>query len=51
MTKSSIITDHKIMIARVFDASSRLLFKAWTESERPMHWWGREAEKLGEMFR
>jgi uncharacterized protein YndB with AHSA1/START domain len=49
MTKSTITTDHKIMINWVFDASCHLLFKAWTESERPMHWWGPKAENPGEM--
>jgi uncharacterized protein YndB with AHSA1/START domain len=47
MTKSTITTDYKIMINWVFDVSCHLLFKAWTESERPMHWWGPKAENPG----
>jgi hypothetical protein len=50
MIKSSITTDRKIMIKWVFDASRHLSFKAWTESERPMHWRRPEAEKPGEMI-
>jgi uncharacterized protein YndB with AHSA1/START domain len=51
MTKSSIKTDHKIMITQIFDAPHLLLFKAWTKSEHPMPWRGPEAEKPGEMIR
>ena len=49
MPKSSTITiDHKIMINWILDASYYLLFKAWTDYERTMHWWKPKAEDLGE---
>lgn len=32
--------DRVLVIERVFDAPSRLVFKAWTERERLMRWWG-----------
>lgn len=31
---------HEIVITRVFDASQKLMFKAWTEPERMKRWWG-----------
>ena len=31
---------NEIVITRVFDASQKLLFKAWTEPERMKRWWG-----------
>jgi NADPH2:quinone reductase len=33
-------TDQALVITRVFDASPSLVFKAWTEPERIMQWWG-----------
>lgn len=33
-------TDQVIEIIRVFDAPRRLVFKAWTEPQRMMQWWG-----------
>ena len=49
MPKSSTITiDHKIMINWILDASCHLLFKALTDYEGSMHWWGTKAEDLGE---
>jgi uncharacterized protein YndB with AHSA1/START domain len=32
--------EQEIVIARVFDAPRNLVFKAWTEPERLMRWWG-----------
>ena len=32
--------DRVLVITRVFDASRSLVFQAWTESERLVHWWG-----------
>src|SRR2546422_5926224 len=30
----------ELVITRVFDAPPRLVFKAWTEAERLVRWWG-----------
>jgi uncharacterized protein YndB with AHSA1/START domain len=32
--------DRDFVIIRTFDAPRDLVFKAWTEPERLMHWWG-----------
>ena len=32
--------ERELVITRVFDAPPRLVFKAWTEPERLMRWWG-----------
>ncbi len=32
--------EQKIVITRVFDTTRDLVFKAWTEPERVMRWWG-----------
>ena len=32
--------DREIVIARVFDASRELVFKAWTDPEHVAQWWG-----------
>jgi len=32
--------EQKIIITRVFDAARERVFKAWTEPERVMRWWG-----------
>ncbi len=32
--------EQEIVITRVFDAPRELVFKAWTEPERLMRWWG-----------
>ncbi len=32
--------DSEIVIKRVFDAPREIVWKAWTESERMMRWWG-----------
>lgn len=34
------LADQDIVIERVFDAPRDLVFKAWTEPERVMQWWG-----------
>jgi len=40
-TDSSIeSTAEELVITRVFDAPLELVFKAWTEPERLMRWWG-----------
>ncbi len=33
-------TDRELLITRIFDAPRHLVFKAWTEPERLMRWWG-----------
>jgi uncharacterized protein YndB with AHSA1/START domain len=32
--------DRELVVTRVFDAPRRLVFKAWTEPERLVRWWG-----------
>ena len=32
--------ERELVITRVFDAPPRLVFKAWTEPERLIRWWG-----------
>jgi len=32
--------ERELVITRVFDAPRHLVFKAWTEPERLMRWWG-----------
>ena len=32
--------EEELVIARIFDAPRELVFKAWTEPERMMRWWG-----------
>jgi uncharacterized protein YndB with AHSA1/START domain len=41
-SSSSAIGTNELVIARVFDAPRELVFKAWTEPERMMRWWGPE---------
>jgi uncharacterized protein YndB with AHSA1/START domain len=33
-------TERELLITRIFDAPQHLVFKAWTEPERLMRWWG-----------
>lgn len=33
-------TEHALAISRVFDAPRELVWRAWTEPERFMRWWG-----------
>ncbi len=33
-------TDRELLITRVFEAPRSLVFKAWTEPDRIMQWWG-----------
>jgi len=33
-------SDRELVITRLFDAPRELVFKAWTEPERLMRWWG-----------
>jgi uncharacterized protein YndB with AHSA1/START domain len=39
-TTSARSADQEIVITRAFDAPRDLVFKAWTEPERVMRWWG-----------
>jgi uncharacterized protein YndB with AHSA1/START domain len=39
-TTSARSADREIVITRVFDAPRDLVFKAWTEPDRVMRWWG-----------
>lgn len=32
--------NNELVIQRTFDAPRELVFKAWTERERALHWWG-----------
>ena len=32
--------ERELVITRIFDAPRELVWKAWTEPERLMHWWG-----------
>src|SRR5262249_30777511 len=34
------LAERELVITRVFAAPRRLVFKAWTETEHLMHWWG-----------
>jgi uncharacterized protein YndB with AHSA1/START domain len=34
------IVEQELVITRVFDAPRELLWKAWTDPERLMRWWG-----------
>src|SRR5512143_3627345 len=34
------VADGELVITRVLDAPRDLVWKAWTEPERLMHWWG-----------
>jgi uncharacterized protein YndB with AHSA1/START domain len=33
-------SDREIVVTRVFDAPRRLVFRAWTDPELAVHWWG-----------
>lgn len=37
---SSATTDREIVITRVLDAPRELVWKAWTDPEHLIHWWG-----------
>lgn len=39
-TESTSSTQGVVAIERVFDAPRSLVFEAWTQPERFMHWWG-----------
>jgi uncharacterized protein YndB with AHSA1/START domain len=39
-SNSAADTGRELVIERIFDAPRRLVFKAWTEPERLMRWWG-----------
>ncbi len=32
--------ERELLITRVFNAHRSLVFKAWTEPQHPVHWWG-----------
>jgi uncharacterized protein YndB with AHSA1/START domain len=38
--------DRVLVVERVFDAPRALVFKAWTEPERLMQWWGPKGFKM-----
>jgi uncharacterized protein YndB with AHSA1/START domain len=40
MTSSIVTTEPELVITRVFEAPRELVWKAWTEPERCMRWWG-----------
>lgn len=40
MTESKVNEPERMMVTRVFDAPRELVWKAWTESEYVMQWWG-----------
>ena len=40
MTKSAVNEVERMMVTRVFDAPRELVWKAWTEPEYVMQWWG-----------
>ena len=33
-------TERELVVTRIFDAPVELVWKAWTEPERVMRWWG-----------
>src|SRR5271166_4349847 len=37
---ASTLVDRELVITRIFDAPRELVFKAWTEPERAVRWWG-----------
>ncbi len=37
---STTVTEKEIVIERIFDAPREAVWKAWTEPERVMRWWG-----------
>ena len=39
-SKSAVVPTQEITITRVFDAPRELVWKAWTEPEHFMRWWG-----------
>ena len=40
MTKDTVNETERMVITRVFDAPRELVWKAWTEPEYVMQWWG-----------
>ncbi len=34
------LSDKEIVTTRVFDAPRELVFKAWTDPDHLVHWWG-----------
>lgn len=37
---ATVTTERELVIMRIFDAPRPLVFKAWTEPEHLVHWWG-----------
>jgi uncharacterized protein YndB with AHSA1/START domain len=37
----------ELIITRIFDAPRELVFKAWSEPERLLHWWGPKGLNMG----
>lgn len=40
MTDTTVIQDDELLIERIFDAPSDLVFRVWTKPEHLMKWWG-----------
>jgi uncharacterized protein YndB with AHSA1/START domain len=40
MTESTNVKKEDLVITRIIDAPPELVWKAWTEPEQVMHWWG-----------
>ena len=40
LVSTATASDREIVLSRVFDAPRELVWKAWTEPEHFMRWWG-----------
>ena len=40
MTKSTVNEKERMVITRIFDAPRALVWKAWTDPQYVMQWWG-----------
>ena len=43
MTKNTVSETERMVVTRVFDAPRELVWKAWTNPQYVMQWWGRRA--------
>jgi uncharacterized protein YndB with AHSA1/START domain len=41
MTKNTVNEKERMVVTRVFDAPRALVWKAWTDPQYVMQWWGR----------
>src|SRR5216684_934599 len=48
MTKNTVNEKERMVITRVFDAPRALVWKAWTDPQYVMQWWGQEGWNGGE---